>query len=126
MSCFQVSDDHIILLALASRGIFETGISYSELTRRASVLQAMNAAAVFDRYDEGSVALAIRVQPADELRLSRMLRNGALVLKQIACYAYQASDAKDYKGSEAERIVEKARHNAIRRLPGYEEAPWGI
>jgi hypothetical protein len=48
------------------------------------------------------------------------------LLKLLDYYEYQTAEAPDYEAGEARAIVEMLRHRLIRRLPGYEEAPWGI
>lgn len=48
------------------------------------------------------------------------------VLKCCDCYDYQASETPDYTGTFAAALVNAIRHAAIRALPGYEDAPWGV
>lgn len=48
------------------------------------------------------------------------------VLKLCACFDYQACEVPDYEESEAAKIINAIRFEAIRALPGYEAAPWGI
>jgi hypothetical protein len=48
-----------------------------------------------------------------------------VVLKQIACYAYQSCDHDGWPASEAAAITDALRSAAIRVLPGYHDAPWG-
>jgi hypothetical protein len=49
-----------------------------------------------------------------------------VVLKQIACYAYQSCDHDGWPASEAAAITDALRSAAIRVLPGYHDAPWGF
>jgi hypothetical protein len=49
-----------------------------------------------------------------------------VVLKQIACYAYQSCDHDSWPASEAAAITDALRSAAIRVLPGYCDAPWGF
>ena len=48
------------------------------------------------------------------------------VLKACACYTYQACETDDWERTEARELVTAIEHKAIRRLPGYEDAEWGI
>ena len=48
------------------------------------------------------------------------------VLKACACYAYQACETDDWERTEAHDLVTAIERKAIRRLPGYEDAEWGI
>lgn len=49
-----------------------------------------------------------------------------VVLKQIACYEYQSCDHDNWLASEAAAITAALRSSAIRVLPGYDDAPWGL
>jgi len=49
-----------------------------------------------------------------------------VVLKAIACYAYQSSDWEDWERSRASAFCETLRFKLIGILPGYDAAPWGI
>jgi hypothetical protein len=46
--------------------------------------------------------------------------------KQIDCYEYQACESDDWKETEAFRLCDDIKYHITCRLPGYEEAPWGI
>ena len=48
------------------------------------------------------------------------------VIKACDCYLYQSCETPDWKETEAYAIVRMIRERAIRRLPGYEKAEWGI
>lgn len=48
------------------------------------------------------------------------------VLKACDCYEYQACETTDYNDSEAANLIHAIRKKAIREMPGYQEAPWGI
>ena len=47
-------------------------------------------------------------------------------LKGCACFEYQASEWPDYEGSDARRIIDVIRREAIDALPGYDAAAWEI
>lgn len=48
------------------------------------------------------------------------------VLKAIDCYEYQSCEHPEWETSEAKRFCDALRLHLIHRLPGYEDAPWGI
>ena len=48
------------------------------------------------------------------------------VLKAVACYEYQACEAREWEGSSAHAFCEALRHYAIPHLPGYDDAEWGV
>lgn len=45
------------------------------------------------------------------------------ILKGCNCYDYQACETDNYDQSEAYRIINAIRQAAIRKLPGYDDAP---
>ena len=47
------------------------------------------------------------------------------VLKSIACLRYQSCERPGYEQSFAADILRRLQSEAIRRLPGYDAAPWG-
>jgi len=48
------------------------------------------------------------------------------VIKACNCFDYQACETDDYPDSEATAIIKAIREQAIRQLPGYEEAQWEL
>lgn len=48
------------------------------------------------------------------------------ILSLIAGYEYQSCETDDWRETEAFAIVDALKHRAIRRLDGYEKAPWSI
>jgi hypothetical protein len=52
--------------------------------------------------------------------------SGAELLKAINCYAYQSCELDDWSDSEAQAFCEALKDRLICRLPGYDDAPWGI
>jgi hypothetical protein len=48
------------------------------------------------------------------------------ILKIAACWKYQSCEDKDYESSKAWKIVTAIEKKAIRSLPGYDDAPWGL
>jgi len=56
----------------------------------------------------------------------RVRMDPAIVLKEIDCYEYQSCEHPGWKESAAKDYCESLRAAAVARIPGYEEAPWGI
>ena len=52
--------------------------------------------------------------------------NPIIVIKQCHCYAYQSCEHPEWETSEAKRLIDALEANAIRRVAGYDSAPWGI
>lgn len=48
-----------------------------------------------------------------------------VVFKQIHCYEYQSCEHPEWETSEAHAFCRALESRLIRRLPGYEAAPWG-
>lgn len=48
------------------------------------------------------------------------------VLKAIQCYEYQSGDFPGYDKSEAAKLCASLTAKAVTKLPGYDDAPWGL
>ena len=48
------------------------------------------------------------------------------ILKLCDCLDYQSCEPNDWQDSAAFELLERIRHAAIRTLPGYDDAEWGI
>ena len=48
------------------------------------------------------------------------------VIKACHCFAYQSCEVSDWAGSWAKAACEAIESHAVRKLPGYQAAPWGI
>jgi hypothetical protein len=48
------------------------------------------------------------------------------VIKACDCYDYQACETDDYDTTPAHRMIKIIRAEAVRCLPGYDDAPWSI
>ena len=53
-------------------------------------------------------------------------RLAVAVLKAADGYAYQACESAEWRGSLASALLGMVRTEAIRALPGYDDAPWTI
>lgn len=47
------------------------------------------------------------------------------VLKACHCYAYQSCEHDGWKTSDAKAFIDALESQAVRKLPGYDEAEWG-
>ena len=63
---------------------------------------------------------AIAFDPGDALRAP------VEVIKLCHCLAYQSCEYDGWTRSSARVILRAIEKEAIRRLPGYEDAPWGL
>jgi len=48
------------------------------------------------------------------------------IIKACDCYRYQSCETPDWQDTEAHAIMVALRERAIRLLPGYDDADWGI
>ena len=48
------------------------------------------------------------------------------ILSAINCYRYQSGEHPEWDGSEAAALVAAIEQRMIRKLPGYDDAPWGL
>jgi hypothetical protein len=46
------------------------------------------------------------------------------ILKMCACLAYQSCETDDWDKTKAYELLQMIKDAAIRKLPGYEDAPW--
>jgi hypothetical protein len=49
-----------------------------------------------------------------------------VVLKLCDCLDYQSCETEDWETTAACKLLRRIRNEAIRLIPGYEEAPWAI
>lgn len=138
MSAFLVSDKHI-----------NTLITYANLDRYGHQWK-LNDGRTLDSKDSNDLQTAAEIlkyenirslQARYEDRLEPEEKEGAItfrftpvspklgavqILKACACYDYQACESDDYDQSDAKKIVDSIRYQAINSLPKYEEAEWEI
>lgn len=77
----------------------------------AEVLYAENVASANYRYKENEPTGLYR--PIEIIKLCNSLD-------------YQSCEHPDWEASHAKALLDKIRQTAITKLPGYDEAPWGI
>lgn len=129
MSAFMVSDDTIRVIAImATKDCGRWNLDAA--TKAAAVLHAQNVAALKRRYpgrwDDMFDPNAPVVTPGDAMRLQHLMRDTAIVGKQIRCFEYQACETSDWMTTQAKALCDAAMGEALSQLPGYEEAAWGL
>ena len=127
MSAFVCSDAHIKTLAVfAARGDRYTR-KWDQVQEFADVLYRQNVRSVDHRYND-KTGLTLhpgpRVTPQEAMFFA--IPDPVVILKLANCYSYQACETEDYDSTEAAKIIASVTQAAIRLLPGYNEAPWGI
>jgi hypothetical protein len=125
MSAFLCSDNHINALVEYA---FSDRDDYIYLRHRfgaadkqalAELLYNENWRSLRTRYNDPETGPGITYRP-------RPLLDAITILKLCDCYDYQACETEDYDTTRAAKAINFIRHKAIRALPGYEEAPWGL
>ncbi len=76
----------------------------------------------------GSGSTILRARGNEPLSLEHTYPNPSPVeiIKAAQCFDYQACETDDWKESVACKIIQHIEGTAIRMLPGYEQAPWGL
>jgi hypothetical protein len=70
---------------------------------------------------EKEPALTVSWEEAQRLR-----PDPVTVLKFCDCLEYQSCETEDWQQTAAFELLERIRKAAIRSLPGYDDAPWGL
>lgn len=84
-----------------------------------SMLWRENHMSVNARYDENTDTPAYRFERTQEFSPVQML-------KAIDCYEYQSCEHDGWEASSAKAFCTELRAALINRLPGYDDAPWGL
>jgi hypothetical protein len=145
MSAFICNPEHIGLLAAYAVSNQDSHVIYAWRTHQgwdedaanvARNLMQANITAVATRYpnDKDGNRPGPQFYDNELVRLAEMwgrhyVRNRPAVepvaiLKMCQCFDYQASEANDYKATDAALQIEWLRSKATRLLFGYDDAPW--
>ncbi len=92
-------------------------------THYANVLLRENYRSLRARYDDAEIPHRVKVTLGEVTRSS--LIPAVNVLHSLACFEYQACESDDWESTDAYKLCEEIKRKAIRRLPGYDDAPWG-
>lgn len=94
-------------------------------TRYAAILLAENVRSVRARYaDDMGDYEEINISAREVLRPATL--SPVAVLKLCNCLAYQSCETDDWETTNAYKLLQQIKDAAIRILPGYEDAPWGL
>lgn len=126
MSAYVVSDLHIN--TLVSWAVKNKVCVYSphriaiaeEPARVAGILYTANVESVNDRYSADGVSIGLVFKPVAKLP------DAMTIVKLCHCLAYQSNEVSEYENTIGAAIVNAIESYAIRALPGYDAAPWGI
>lgn len=94
-------------------------------TRYAAILLAENVRSVRFRYaDDIGDYEEIQISKSEVL-MPRAIPPVA-ILKLCSCLAYQSCESDDWEKTKSYALLQQIKDAAIRKLPGYDEAPWGL
>jgi hypothetical protein len=148
MSAFMCSDNHLAILAsYAVRNCLEAvpyalrteverdgfelkpGGYMRTVARVASMLARENLLSIAHRYP-GDHAGEQEAYASFDVPHGTQARAAALpviaIIKACHCYAYQSCEHGTWEGSQAHTLVQAIEAHAVRHLPGYDAAPWGL
>lgn len=128
MSAYIVTDNHIhalINFAIAKRASFYFHPSREDVTTSnaqeiGQTLLDENYRSVNYRYRETEAA------PRYQTNGYRSVPDPVSALKLINCLDYQCCETDDWATTKARAILDGIQAAAIRALPGYDAAPWGL
>lgn len=135
MSAFMCSEKHLTVLAsyalrfnlYGAGGISPEQPNREILAAAFRLLARENGRSLDARYPGDSAK--------DSIELLRPSKGGAAefldfpavaIVKLCHCYAYQACEHRGWAESFAKKLVDTIEAHAVRRMPGYEQAPWGL
>jgi hypothetical protein len=137
MSAFVCDADHIdciITWAIQVKATYwnpetniRTQITRENATAIGTILLDQNIRSVVGRYEGSSPDFADRHKNNTyTFRPFNEPLDGVTVLKQINCLDYQSCESEEWEQTLAWRILDGITAATVRKLPGYENAPWGI
>lgn len=128
MSCFVVPDNHIsTIIRYACRAHFSVHSPRGDILYKpgdeqhaGDVLYYANALSVNTRYGLDEPLSGFVYKP--EGPVYRPIE----IVKLCDCLAYQCSEWEDFETSDAKHLLDMIQRYAVRKLPGYDTAPWSI
>jgi len=134
MSAFLCGDDHFMALAFAA---VTDRYNYGSLTlyhrgkrielnaqQIVDLLYRENRKSLFARYSDRDPAFVGKAKPPTYRQPPGAPLPAVSIIKMIHCYEYQACEHKSWHGSLARAVAKAIEAHALRRLPGYDDAPW--
>lgn len=129
MSAFMCSDRHLTVLASYAVRHGLTGLvsrpgraDLELIVEVFGTLARENMASLNARYPGDTGDAIGTVRPAAIVERPDPLT----IIKACHCYAYQSCEHGAWEGSEAHTLVQAIEAHAVRHLPGYDAAPWGL
>lgn len=130
MSAFIVSDTHIntivtwavqqhLPLFIKDKWVYAHEGENAQMF--AAMLYAANVRSVNHRYSERTRTTGFVFQPWPVDHLTPIA-----IIKLCHCLDYQSCEVKQWARSDAKRFLDAVIDNAIRHMPGYNEARWSI
>jgi hypothetical protein len=129
----MVSDDTLRLIALHATRVHSGGWDLDAARTALADLHYANVESLKERYPRqhaDMISPLPELGPADAMRLAK--HSAVVVIKCVHNYEYQSCEWRLWDPAETERrcagrkLSEAALANAIRSLPGYDAAPWGL
>ena len=129
MSAFIVSKKHIATLAnfAIEHGAWldDHRAVYADFNHIYKTLAAENVRSVCARYSSDKAAdYASFVRPSLCGKTEPV--STIAIVKLCDCLEYQSCETEDWRSTPACKLLGRIRDTAIRLIPGYEQAPWGI
>lgn len=142
MSVFVVPEEHVIYLVQTAVCMDTDGIpgfeyyykgkvttltidDHAKLAQTANMLWRENVKSWNYQYGETINLSEYCIDPCKFSRHPKPIEM-VQVLKSCNYYIYQACEHPEWKSSKANTFISELKEHAIRRLPGYEEAVWGV
>lgn len=133
MSAFIVTDNHIhALVGYAIRHDVSyrvngnrVAITENNADEIGQILVDENYRSVHQRYAERTKGYFGDAESGYKFK-RQPLPDAVTMIKAVHCFEYQACETDDWEKSIAHSICEAIIDAAIRKLPGYDAAPWGI
>jgi hypothetical protein len=124
------SDRHLTVLATYAvmhglSGLPDDGASRSKQIRDLYVMLARENMASLDARYPGDTGDAIG-RPVETAVFDAHSLPAVAIIKACHCYAYQACEHAGWETSHAKRVIDAIEARAVRHLPGYDAAPWGL
>ena len=124
MSAFQVSSKHLAAI-LGSARAYRSQYEHIAFGREeAELLAAENARSVNYRYRTTDAPVEVSMREIDQYHMHPL--SPVALLKAINCLDYQSCETDDWATTPARKLLNRIEAIAVRALPGYEAAPWGI
>ena len=130
MSVFVVTDTHIsTLLSYGNaRGAYyrdgEKSCNLCELEPRE--LTAIGQMLLFENVKSYNIRYRQSEMPHTYQFARTKILSPVQIIKSCECYKYECSEDNFYENTQACKIVNAIKRTAISKIPGYDEAEWGI